>query len=62
MNYITQNKIPIENDVKLLRYKHKVSKKNSSLDILATFWIKSQTTVNEIKSALKNDIIEGNDS
>lgn len=57
MNYITKNKIPIENDVKLLRYKHKVSKKNSSLDILATFWVKSQVPINEVKSTIKNDII-----
>lgn len=57
MNYIKQNKIPVENDVKLLRYKHTVSKKNSSLDILATFWVKSQISINEIKSIIKNDII-----
>lgn len=57
MNYIKQNKIPVENDVKLLRYKHKVSKKNSSLNILATFWVKSQIPINEIKSIIKNDII-----
>lgn len=62
LNYIKEKKIPIENDVKLLRYKHKVSKKDSSLDILATFWVKSQISVNEVNSIIKNDTIEGNDS
>ena len=41
LRYIKENKIPVDKEIKLLRYQHKVNRNDSSLKMLATFWVKS---------------------
>jgi hypothetical protein len=56
--YLKKNNIRLvnEGDVKILKYKHVVSRPKSSLDILVTFWVRSINAEVEIKNALKDDI------